>query len=715
MSSRGTSSWRSSRCRTPNLIRRARTARRPDRSARCTRRRYGTPSRCRPSRVRASVRPTSRGSRPTRRRSGCATSSPRAATRAATTRRSSTSARSTPTASAARPRTPGTSRLTTPWPSPADPAPSEARAPLVFHVKHEARRRRPSRRRGPQARRPTPSRRPPTAPRPQRRSPREQAGFCATAPSWRPGTLVSRMLGLLRSVLTVWALGSTTGIANTWATANSLPNIIYLLLAGGVINAVLVPQITRALEHSDGGKAYTDRIVTLTLTILLGVTVIGMALAPWVYQIYDHKNVTGDKLHVATAFTLICLPQIFFYGVYTILGQVLNARGRFGAFMWSPALANVVIILGLVWFIAAYPHGQNGVPPYSGWTTEMILVLALPATLAIVAQALVLVPVLKRAGYSFTPNFKFRGVGLRSASTMAGWAFAAVIVQQLGLIVTSRLLNSQPDGEPGKGAQDQAFLLFTLPHSLITVSLVTALFTRMSIAAGRNETDKVKDDMTTGIRLSGLASVMLTFGCFALVFPLVSAMFGADPDTRWAIGSMAIAMLVGLVPYSLCLVIQRVFYAYNDAKTPFWMQIICTGIAVGLTVPWFFLQDTTILGHPGAHWVGVGVGLAQTISNVVQAAVGFVLLRRRFGAVDLSETVRTYVRLAIAAIIATGVTLLVSFLVHQVAPVTRVESLVELLIIGPLFLAVYFLVASRLRVQEINSLLGPITRRLRRG
>ncbi|HCQ18153.1 MAG TPA: murein biosynthesis integral membrane protein MurJ [Dermacoccus sp.] len=529
------------------------------------------------------------------------------------------------------------------------------------------------------------------------------------------GTLVSRMLGLLRSVLTVWALGSTTGIANTWATANSLPNIIYLLLAGGVINAVLVPQITRALEHSDGGKAYTDRIVTLTLTILLGVTVIGMALAPWVYQIYDHKNVTGDKLHVATAFTLICLPQIFFYGVYTILGQVLNARGRFGAFMWSPALANVVIILGLVWFIAAYPHGQNGVPPYSGWTTEMILVLALPATLAIVAQALVLVPVLKRAGYSFTPNFKFRGVGLRSASTMAGWAFAAVIVQQLGLIVTSRLLNSQPDGEPGKGAQDQAFLLFTLPHSLITVSLVTALFTRMSIAAGRNETDKVKDDMTTGIRLSGLASVMLTFGCFALVFPLVSAMFGADPDTRWAIGSMAIAMLVGLVPYSLCLVIQRVFYAYNDAKTPFWMQIICTGIAVGLTVPWFFLQDTTILGHPGAHWVGVGVGLAQTISNVVQAAVGFVLLRRRFGAVDLSETVRTYVRLAIAAIIATGVTLLVSFLVHQVAPVTRVESLVELLIIGPLFLAVYFLVASRLRVQEINSLLGPITRRLRRG
>ena len=528
------------------------------------------------------------------------------------------------------------------------------------------------------------------------------------------GTLVSRVLGLGRSVLTVWALGSTTGIVNTWSTANSLPNIIYLLLAGGVINAVLVPQITRALEHEDGGKAYTDRIVTLTLSILLAVTVIGMALAPWVYQIYDHKNVTGSKLHVATMFTLICLPQIFFYGVYTILGQILNARGRFGAFMWSPALANVVIIAGLIWFIAAYPHGQANVPGYAGWDTTMILILALPATLAIVVQALVLVPVLRRAGYSYTPNFTFRGVGLRSASTMAGWAFAAVIIQQVGLVVTTRLLTSQPEGEPGKGAQDQAFLLFTLPHSLITVSLVTALFTRMSVAAGRGETQKVKDDMTTGIRLSGIASVMLTFGAFAVVFPLVGAMFGSDPNTRWAIGSMAVAMLVGLVPYSLCLVIQRVFYAYNDAKTPFWMQIICTGTAVTLTLPWFFLQDTPMFGHPGSHWVGVGVGVAQTVSNVVQAAVGFVLLKRKIGHVPMGDTVRTYVRLAIAAAGATAVAYVVGRVIRSGLGVSMTESFVELLVIGPLFLAVYFVVAHRLRVQEINALIGPLTRRFAR-
>lgn len=529
------------------------------------------------------------------------------------------------------------------------------------------------------------------------------------------GTLFSRMLGLVRASLTVLALGAATSVGNTWDVANTLPNIIYLLLAGGVINAVLVPQITRALEHSDGGKAYTDRIITLTLTILGIVTLVMMAAAPLVYRLFDNHAMTADKAHVAWMFSLLCLPQIFFYGVYTILGQVLNARGRFGAFMWSPALANIVIIAGLLAFIAMYPHGQANVPSYEGWTTGMILVLAVPSTLGIVLQAIVLVPVLKRAGYTYTPNFQFRGVGLRSASTMAGWAFAAVIVQQIGLVFTSQLLSSQPNGEPGKIAQSQAFLLFTLPHSLITLSLVTALFTRMSVAAGRGEIDKVKDDMTTGIRLSGIASVMLTFGCFVLVFPLVSAMFGAGESTRWAIGSIAISMMVGLVPYSLCLVIQRVFYAYNDAKTPFWMQIVCTSTAIALTVPWFFLQDAMILGHRGAHWVGVGVGLAQTISNVVQAAVGFVLLRRRFGDVDLSDTVRTYVRLAIAAIVATAAAYVVSRLVRSAMALSTLEAMLELVLAGGLFLAVYFLVANRLRVQEINSLLAPVMRRVRRG
>lgn len=553
-----------------------------------------------------------------------------------------------------------------------------------------------------------------------------QGGILRSSAIMAAGTLVSRVLGLLRTSLTFAAIGAGT-VANTWDVANTLPNIIYLLLAGGVINAVLVPQITRALDHSDGGKAYTDRILTLALTILFGVTVLFMLAAPWVYRLFDAHNMTPEKSHVALMFTLICLPQIFFYGVYTVFGQVLNARGHFGAFMWSPALANIVIIAGLIAYIVAYPHGEN-VPAYGDWSSQMIMTLALPATLGIVAQALVLIPVLRKAGYTYTPSFRFRGVGLRSASSMAGWAFVAVIVQQIGLIVTTQLLSSQPDGEPNKAAQSGAFLLFTLPHSLVTLSLVTALFTRMSIAAGRGETDKVKDDISTGIRLSGIASVMLTFGCFALVFPLVGTIFGAAESRMWSIGSIAIAMLIGLVPYSLCLVFQRVFYAYNDAKTPFWMQIVCTGVAIALTLPWFNwnqitdgvigwhgLQGSHFFGHPGTHWVGLGVGLAQTLSNVVQALMGYVLLRRKIGDIPLSDAVRTYARLSVAAIAATIPAYLVLKVMNAQLEMSRATAMVELLVIGTLFLVIYIVVAKALRVREINDLLSPVTRRLKRA
>ena len=566
-----------------------------------------------------------------------------------------------------------------------------------------------------------------------------RGGLLRSSAIMAAGTLVSRILGLLRSVLTAAALGATGEVANAWDVANTLPNVLYLLLAGGVINAVLVPQITRALDHSDGGKAYTDRIITLSLTLLLAVTAIFMAAAPLVYRIWDNNNMTPDKAHVTTMFTLLCLPQVFFYGVYTVFGQVLNARGKFGAFMWSPALANVVIIIGLVAFIASYPHGtptdapRSGVPGFSGWTNDMIVMLALPATLGIAVQAVALVPALRRAGYTFSPNFRFRGVGLRSASTMAGWAFAAVVVQQVGLIVTTQLLGSQPNGEPGKAAQSFAFLLFTLPHSLVTLSLVTALFTRMSVAAGRGETQKVKEDISTGVSLSGIASIMVTFGSFAVIFPLVRAMFGADESTVWSIGSTAIAMMVGLVPFSFCLIIQRVFYAYNDARTPLKMQLYCTGLAIALTLPWFNmeqlttdwfgsplvhwtgLQGQTILGHPGTHWVGVGVGLAQTFSNTLQAAVGFVLLRKKIGPIHLSEAVRTYVRLSVAAIAATIPIYLIFKVLGSVVEQTRIVSLLEISVIGVIFLGIYVLVAKQLRVKEIQDLLNPVMRRLGRA
>ncbi len=515
------------------------------------------------------------------------------------------------------------------------------------------------------------------------------------------GTFVSRILGLVRTVLLAAALGKTAAAFNIFDTANTLPNMIYLLLAGGVINAVLVPQITRALKHADGGKAYTDRLLTLALSILAAVTIVLMAASPVLYRLFD-LHATGDRWRLGTLFALFCLPQIFFYGIYTLFGEVLNARSNFGPLMWSPALANIIQIAGLGWFMAITSQPEVADP--SGWSMSLVLLLAGSTTLGIVAQALVLIIPLRRVGYRFTPSFRFRGVGLRTTSQIAGWAFAAVVVQQLGMLVTTNVLNSLPPGVGGRGAQSYAFLLFMLPHSLVTLSLVTALYTRMSKAASARRTQDVIGDIDTGLRLSGLASVAVMIGCAVLVPPLVSTMYG--PHESFAISGPTIAMMLGIVPFTVCVLVQRVYYAYEDAKTPFWMQLICSVVAAVFCVLALLLPD---------HWVGAGVGAAQSISYVVQAVIGWVWLRRHLGSLPAHDVAHTYGRLGLAAIVAAGVALGIRIgITLGVGDATRAQNLLILVVAGLAFLVVYVVTARRLRVTEIDELVSPVTRRLGR-
>ena len=237
------------------------------------------------------------------------------------------------------------------------------------------------------------------------------------------GTIASRVLGMVRAGMQLAVVG--TGLSgDAWDVANTLPNIIYLLLAGGVLNAVLVPQITRAAGHADGGREYIDRLLTLAITAIAIVAVVFTLTAGLLVRLYSSPTWDPDLRALSTAFALVCMPQIFFYGLYTLLGQVLNARSRFAAYMWAPVVANIVAIGGMAYFLSQYPH-QAG---FASWTSPMVWVLAGSATAGVAAQAFVLIVPLWRSGFRFTPRWRFRGVGLRSASTVALWTFAALAV-----------------------------------------------------------------------------------------------------------------------------------------------------------------------------------------------------------------------------------------------------------------------------------------------
>ena len=522
------------------------------------------------------------------------------------------------------------------------------------------------------------------------------------------GTVASRALGFVRASMLAWVIGATGLAADAFDVANTLPNLFYLLLAGGVLNAVLVPQITRAATHDDGGHEFVNRLLTISIAIIAAGTVLVTAAAPLLVRAFaDFSDPRAVEL--ATAFAFLCLPQMFFYGLYTVLGQVLNARAQFGAYMWAPALANVVMIAGLVVLRLGFP---SKVGP-EAWTPTMVWILGGTTTLGIVAQALVLIIPLRRGGFRFTPVWGLRGTGLGSASRVALWTFAALAVSQLGFVVTSRVLTRATqvlahDGQvgAGKAAYSNAFLLFMLPHSLITLSLVTALFTRMSTAATAGRTDEVVADLGRGVRMP--AVLLLPGMVFAVLFgePAVRVLFfGISTAAAQAVAHVMIAMILGILPFGWLYLVQRVYYAYEDARTPFLLQLVVTAIATAVNL-FAFTVD--------ARQAGVVVGVGQTLSNLVAAGLGFVLLRRRLGPLALRSAVRLYVRLAVASLVAGLVAWPLDRLLASRLPDTHLTALLEVVVGGGVFLGLALVLSHLLRVEEVGQLLDPVLRRLRR-
>ncbi|GAA2736805.1 hypothetical protein GCM10009867_22200 [Pedococcus aerophilus] len=545
---------------------------------------------------------------------------------------------------------------------------------------------------------------------PSRRTeaPATESSLARSSAVMAAGTIVSRLLGFARASLLASALG--IGIAaDTFQVANTLPNQFYLLLAGGVLNAVLVPQITKASADSDGGTEFVNRLITLSLALLLGATLVVTAAAPLLVRLFS-QGWDSPTLGLATAFALICLPQVFFYGLYTLLGQVLNARGHFAAYMWAPALANVVGIVGIVAFRLV--HGEE--IAVADWTGPMVWLLAGTATLGVVAQAMALWLPLRRIGFRYRPVWGFRGVGLRSASKVAVWTFAAVAVSQLGFVVTSKvmtrandLLESRNLVGAGVTAYGLAFLLFMLPHSLITVSLVTALFTRLSQAAHRGDDRAVVSDLGRGLRMPAVLLLPVTVAAAVLGPQAVRVAFpGNSHEQTLAISGVMVAMMVGLVPFGWFYLVQRVFYAYEDARTPFRLQVLVTVVASAVNL-------LALAAAP--ERAGVIVGIGQTLSNLAAALVGFWLLRRRLGSLRLRSTVRVYVRLVLASVLAALPTLAVLWLLARsgVDAETWVGALLELSLGAVVYLASVFGLAHVMRVEEVGQLLDPVVRRLR--
>ena len=470
------------------------------------------------------------------------------------------------------------------------------------------------------------------------------------------GTMVSRILGFIRNAMLIAAVGATAGgVGAAFQTANTLPNTVFNLLASGIFDAVLVPQIVGAIKRRNDGDTYVNRLLTLAGTVLFVVTFITMVLAP-LLVIITAAGYTESIRNLAILFALLCLPQLFFYGLYNLLGELLNAREIFGPYMWAPVVNNVVGIAGLALFLGIWGGAPDGGIPADDLTGAQFWVLAGSATLGVICQALCLLWPMRRAGISFKLDFHFRGTSFGSMPRVAGWTFATLGVSQVGVLSTNNLA-AMADGYIGRyGAQSgvvgilaysTAFMIFMVPQSLITVSLTTAIFTRMAGAVADGDDKAVADSYHLGVRtitsLTLVAAAMLMAGSVPMM-EIAMAAKGGDPAAVTAYALVLTSLMPGVASTGMVLMSQRVFFAYEDVKPVFLMGIGPTIIQV--IVGWSMYALT------GARWWVVAAALGETACRLTQGIIAVVWVSRENRYVDRAGLLRSYASYLAAAIVA---------------------------------------------------------------
>ena len=524
------------------------------------------------------------------------------------------------------------------------------------------------------------------------------------------GTLVSRILGFASAAVLAWAIGPQNPSANAFALANQLPNNIYALVAAGVLSAVLVPQIVRAALHRDGGQVFVNRLITLGVVVFLAATVIATLCAPLLVDLYTVEGgaLAGGRA-LAITFAYWCLPQIFFYAIYSLLGEVLNARGVFGPFTWAPVLNNVVVIVALLSFAALFGVDPVHQDPQT-WTAPQIALLAGGATIGIAAQALVLLAFWRRTGLRFRPDFRWRGVGLGGTVRAAGWTFAMIVVTQLAGIVQSRVAFTAGADDASVMVLRIAWLIFMLPHSIIAVSIATPYFTRMSADARDGDLSAVRDSLSSSLRTIGLLVTGSAAALAAAALPF-AAVFSNAPREVVGIGGVLLAYLIGLVPFSVLFLLQRAYYALGDTRTPFLFQVVQSVL--------FVIGALAVTSAPD-ELVAAGIALVTSIAGTTQALVAALLLRRRLGGVGgrrIAQRFGVYLLATIpAAAAGVGILWLLGGLPGDgggFAVSGRIPGVVSVAAIGLVTGGVYLGVLALARVPEVREL-GDLARRITR-
>ena len=509
------------------------------------------------------------------------------------------------------------------------------------------------------------------------------------------GTALSRVTGLLRIAVFVYVIGRTA-LADVYTIANETPNIVYELLLGGVLSATLVPLFSAFAETDDDDA--TNVVITVSVTAMTALTVAAVAAAPFVFGIYSitpSADVDAEVLReVGTILTRIFMLQILFYGLTGLANAFLNSRRRFFAAAWSPILPNLIISATLL----SLPN-----PGTADWQLEDVLTndrlrwtLGLGATAGIATMALVLIPAVLRTGFRFRPNWNFRHPAVRRLLKMSGWTLGFVAANQVAVVVVRNL------AEPGSGdaaAYVFAFTFFVLPHGLLAVSIATTFQPEMARAVARR-------DRLGFIRHASLGArtiAMLTLPAGVLIFVLRDPIIGLalqrgafDAAASLATARALAGFSLGLVGFSVYLFVLRGFYAHQDTRTPFVINLFENALNIVLAI--------VLVGRYGV----LGLGLAFALAYLVSSVWALQIMGYKVPGFPVGEVLTSLGRMIVAAVLMGEVVWVVT---RGIGGTTGVDALARLVVGSVVGLVVYVGLLAAQRAPELDAL----RRQLRRS
>jgi putative peptidoglycan lipid II flippase len=521
------------------------------------------------------------------------------------------------------------------------------------------------------------------------------------------GTMVSRVTGFVRTAVLAAAIG-TFALGDAYSVAYTIPLILFDLLIGGILSSVVVPMIIRHHKSDpDGGRAYEQRLMTFGVIALTVVAVVAVLLAGPLISLYS-TDWNARKTEVAVTLAHYILPQIAFFGIGAIAGAILNTRDRFAAPMWAPVLNNIVMIgVAVVYYVKLGGAGTD----VNTVTDSDLLLLGLGTTAGIVAQGLVLVVSLHRVGFRFRPRLDLRNAGLGEMGRTAVWTFAYVGISQIGFLITTRLATGAGEQVPGAGnsAYSYAYQFFQLPYGIIAVSVITAMLPRMSRAVAEGRLESIREEFSSGVRL--VSALLVPAGLLLMVLgPAVTVLIfswgNMTVDSAVYIGNVLQIFGLALVPFSIFQLLLRVFYSFGDTRTPVFLALGNVAVNATLSLVAYYTLPP--------RYIVMGLALAFTIAYVVGTAVAWVLAGRRVQGLGGREVAHGLSRMYVAAVPAAAVALGVLWLTQELTDLNALSAAIMLAAGGGLGMVLYLVIAHRMRIPEVSSIVGMVAGRVGR-